>query len=71
MSDFSPNHRSSFVRADGTEIEVAMTIDCEGHPLPWYMTDHVATLADGTIVELTEAEIEQLDEQLADSPPER
>ena len=67
---FSPNHRSSFLRDDGTEVDVAMRIDCEGHPLPWYVVDHVATLPDtGAIVELTDEEIDRLNEEVEDDPP--
>ncbi len=68
---FSPNHRSSFVRDDGTLVDVAMRINCEGYPLPYYVVDHVATLpGSATTVELTEAETDRLDEEVGQYRPE-
>lgn len=71
MAVFSPNHSLDFVRDDGTTVAVSAEVRCEGHPLPYYVVDHVATLPDSdTVVELTETEIERLDAEVADSPPE-
>ncbi len=66
----SDTHHVSFVRDDGTSVDVAASVQCEGYPLPWYVVDHVATLPDSdTVVVLTDAEIERLDEQVAENPP--
>ena len=70
MADFTPNHDVGFVRDDGTHVEVAMVVRCEGYPLPYYVEDHVAKLDNGNVVDLTEAEVERLDIELADNPPE-
>jgi len=71
MAGFSPNHELDFVRDDGTTVTVAAEVRCEGYPLPYYVVDHVAAMpGTGTVVELTDAEIERLDGAVADSPPE-
>lgn len=63
-------HHVDFVRDDGTTVEVVATVRCEGYPLPWYVVDHVATLPEtDVVVALTDAEVERLDEQVAENPP--
>lgn len=66
----SDKHHVDFVRDDGTPVDIAATVRCEGYRLPWYVEDHVATLpGTDTVVVLTDAEIERLDEQVAENPP--
>jgi hypothetical protein len=70
MSGFAPNHDLDFIRDDGTTVAVSAEIRCEGYPLPYYVVDHVATLpGTDSVVHLTEAEIERLDADVAESPP--
>lgn len=64
------NHHVDFVRDDGTTVEVAVVARCEGYRLPWYVESHVATLpGTGTVVELTDDEVERLDDQVGENPP--
>lgn len=64
---FSPNHWTDFTRDDGTVVEIAAKLNCEGRGLGYYVTDCVATLPDGTTVELTESEFDRFNEHVCET----
>lgn len=53
-----------FTRDDGTVVEIAASLTCEGRGFGYYPTDYTATLPDGTEVELTESEFDRFSEHV-------
>ena len=64
---FSPNHWDEFTRDDGTVVEIAAKLNSEGRGLGYYATDYVATLPDGTAVDLTESEFDRFNEHVCET----